>query len=474
VREIIDIKDLVLFDDLWCEAYPYLAAQAVAAYGRVSGSVLELGPFSGGISIELERRCPGMVFTLADDHAGYLQYLERKIARENLSPRMRITSTPLDRLPFDEERFDLVILRGAFFFIMDSPQILKEIYRVLAPGGVALVGGGYGAGIPQEVIERIAPETKAINLRLGQRRVSIDELEKLVESQGLSHATQISEEGGVWLLLRKRVSVAVETPSSLKSALGLAEREVVSLVGGGGKTSLMFTLAHELADSGKRVITTTTTHIIKPSAAESLCVILEENEDTLISRLCGELDRHNHVTVAYISSDGKLKGLPPETVDKIASMHLVDYIINEADGAACRPIKAPRAWEPVIPSCTTLAVAVAGMDALNVPLSSGIAFQTGLITGLTGVPEGGIITAEAISTLLTHERGIIQYVPPSSRIVPFLNKAELAAGEDIEALAAAILSRRHPQIDRVAAASLRDGYKGLRLFKTFQSTESGG
>ncbi len=54
----------MLFDDLWCEAYPYLAAQAVAAYGRVSGRVLELGPFSGGISIDWKGAVPAMVFTL--------------------------------------------------------------------------------------------------------------------------------------------------------------------------------------------------------------------------------------------------------------------------------------------------------------------------------------------------------------------------------------------------------------------------
>ena len=69
--------------------------------------------------------------------------------------------------------FDLVILRGAFFFIMDKPQILSEIYRVLAPGGLAFVGGGYGAGIPQSVIDRIAKESRRLNDRLGRRRVTI-------------------------------------------------------------------------------------------------------------------------------------------------------------------------------------------------------------------------------------------------------------------------------------------------------------
>ncbi len=461
----IDIKDLTAFDNLWREAYPYLASQAVAAYGRTSGRVLELGPFSGGISLELERRYPDMEFIVAAGHAEYLKYLEREIARKNLTQRMQSIYTPLEHLSFDDGSFDMVILRGAFFFIMDSPHILTEIYRVLAPGGMALVGGGYGAGIPQEIIRRIAPETKALNLRLGQRRVTIDELKTLVESRGLSQATQISEDGGVWLLLRKRVGFEVEAPARLKSAFGLGEREVISLSGGGGKTSLMFALARELAGSGSKVITTTTTHILKPSAEESPCVILEENTDVLLSRLREELDRHNHVTVACISSDGKLNGLPPETVDKIDSMQLAHYIINEADGAACKPIKAPRLREPVIPACTTLVAAVVGMDALGAPLSAGIAFQPGLITRLTGVPEGGVITGEAIATLLTREKGIIQYAPPQARIVPFLNKAELAERAAVDDLAAAILSRRHPQIDRVVSASLRAGYDGLRLYK---------
>jgi probable selenium-dependent hydroxylase accessory protein YqeC len=465
VGHAIDIKDLTAFDTLWSEAYPYLASQIVAAYGRTCGRVLELGPFSGGVSLELAKRCPDMAFILADGHAEYVRYLEQKIENNNLASRIQITCAPLDRLPFGDGSFDLVILRGAFFFIMDSPHILTEIYRVLALGGLAVAGGGYGVGIPQEIIERITPETKAINARLGQRRVTLDELKALVESRGLAPATRISEEGGVWLLLRNRVAVDASAPACLKAALGLGERGVISLSGGGGKTSLMFALAHELTGYGSKVITTTTTHILKPSEEQSPCVILEEDEDILLSRLRDELGRHNHVTIAYIGSDGKLNGLPPETVDKIAAVQQADYIINEADGAACKPIKAPRPTEPVIPSCTTLVAAVVGMDALGATLSPDIAFQPGLITRLTGVPEGGIITGEAVATLLTHERGIIQYAPPGARIVPFLNKAELAERAAIDDLAAAVLSRRHAQIDRVVAASLRTGYDGLCLYR---------
>lgn len=40
--------------------------------------------------------------------------------------------------------------------------------------------------------------------------------------------------------------------------------EVVSVVGGGGKTSAMFTLARELSEMGRKVLVTTTTAIMMP------------------------------------------------------------------------------------------------------------------------------------------------------------------------------------------------------------------
>ena len=47
----------------------------------------------------------------------------------------------------------------------------------------------------------------------------------------------------------------------LARALGIGPKEVVTLVGGGGKTTLMFRLAAELAAAGQRVVTSMTTRI---------------------------------------------------------------------------------------------------------------------------------------------------------------------------------------------------------------------
>jgi len=132
--------------------------------------VLELGPFSGGMSFELAARYPDMEFTLADDKSRYLKYLEKQITGRKLASRVEVVDGEMGNLPFGNASFDLVILRGAFFFIMNKPGILSEIYRVLAPGGTAFVGGGYGKGMPQKEIDAIADESRILNDKLGRRR----------------------------------------------------------------------------------------------------------------------------------------------------------------------------------------------------------------------------------------------------------------------------------------------------------------
>ncbi len=53
--------------------------------------------------------------------------------------------------------------------------------------------------------------------------------------------------------------------TSLIDILKLKSQGVISIIGAGGKTSLMFSLAKELSKSGKKVLTTTTTKIFMPT-----------------------------------------------------------------------------------------------------------------------------------------------------------------------------------------------------------------
>jgi probable selenium-dependent hydroxylase accessory protein YqeC len=243
---------------------------------------------------------------------------------------------------------------------------------------------------------------------------------------------------------------------SIAEAFGLNPGDIISITGGGGKTSLMFALARALSTSGHRVISTTTTRILPPAREQSPCVLIEQDETSLMSKVKTKLDQYWHITLGgRLSDENKLKGLAPETIDRLANRKWADYIINEADGSAGKPIKAPNATEPVIPSSTTLVIAVAGMDALGSSLNCNNTFRPELISRLTGLSEGDTITETAIAKLMTHPNGIIQYSPPEAMIIPFLNKIDMVNPVQAISLAQAILGCHHPQIERVVLGALQ-------------------
>ncbi len=199
----INIEDLKELNILWRKMYPYLVAQIIDGYRRHSGSMLELGPFSGGISLELAALYPGFDITIADELADVVDYLRREIKAAGPPRAIAVTKTGLNHLTFSDSQFDLVVFRGAFFFLPANDRLLGEVFRVLKAGGFAFIGGGYGRGVPQQLIDEIAPRSKVLNDRLGRRWVSLQEMEAIVRRAQLDDNCQISQEGGVWLNIRK-------------------------------------------------------------------------------------------------------------------------------------------------------------------------------------------------------------------------------------------------------------------------------
>jgi len=116
---------------------------------------------------------------------------------------MKIQKTSFDYLIFQDSQFDLVIFRGAFFFLRKRETLLREIFRVLKDGGMAFVGGGYGKDTPKQLIDEIADESHRLNNRLGRERVTMEELEELVSKSNLPDTWEIEQEGGLWVKIRK-------------------------------------------------------------------------------------------------------------------------------------------------------------------------------------------------------------------------------------------------------------------------------
>lgn len=135
---------------------------------------------------------------------------------------------------------------------------------------------------------------------------------------------------------------------------------VLSVVGGGGKTSLIFRIMEELTAVGKKVLITTTTHMAyepdRPFAEDGDIISIKHN-----------LEEHGYTIAAALDREKcKISALSEEKMKEITA--LADVILIEADGAKKCPLKVPASWEPVIWKPTDLVIAVAGMDAAGKPI----------------------------------------------------------------------------------------------------------
>ena len=134
---------------------------------------------------------------------------------------------------------------------------------------------------------------------------------------------------------------------------------VIAVVGGGGKTSLIYRLTDELIDKG--VIITTTTHM----AGESELPFARGGDAVRVKEL---LDKERYVIAAEYEEDtGKYASLTDEKLEELRE--LCDVMLVEADGAKHHPVKVPEKWEPVIPRCADIVISVIGLDCLGQPIS---------------------------------------------------------------------------------------------------------
>lgn len=192
----------------------------------------------------------------------------------------------------------------------------------------------------------------------------------------------------------------------------------VSLVGAGGKTSLLFRLARELAGGGAAVVVTTTTHIRMPDPQEADILLLTDGRpDTLLAALCS----HPIICAAAPAPGGKLSRPPDALLD--AALRAGVWLLAEADGARRCPVKAPAAWEPQILEPSRAVVAVAGLTALGRPLCE-VCHRFELAASLLAVPPDTTLTPLLLARLLTSARGQFKHVGDAARFRVFLNQAD--------------------------------------------------
>ncbi len=250
---------------------------------------------------------------------------------------------------------------------------------------------------------------------------------------------------------------------------------LVAIVGGGGKTSLMFALSRYLP--GRIVLTTTTrifsaqmklapavctTKWVKISAAAGEKQSEKRNqlwdEKTGIDLLSLEelgpvLDRYNRCLIVGDIVGDKALGVADHFPGQLLSRVDVDSVIVEADGSRMRPCKAPASHEPVIPPEATHVIPVVGIDAVGGKIND-IAHRPERVAVLTGIDADQAMTTVGLANLITHEEGGLKSVPTEAQVIPLINKVETDAQLRTARLVASMILKEE-RIQQVVIGAMR-------------------
>ncbi|MDR1256650.1 MAG: putative selenium-dependent hydroxylase accessory protein YqeC [Spirochaetaceae bacterium] len=163
-------------------------------------------------------------------------------------------------------------------------------------------------------------------------------------------------------------------------------RQAVSIIGCGGKTSLMWALAARSCNC--KTLVTTTTHTQRPDSAAG-------RFDYFIDEATARGDFSPSAGICFagsVKSERSVSALPPDVLE--ALIPLFDRIFIEADGSRSRPLKAWAPYEPVITESSAITVGILPLWPLGNRVSDALVHRLPLFTALTGASTGDIILPE--------------------------------------------------------------------------------
>lgn len=174
-------------------------------------------------------------------------------------------------------------------------------------------------------------------------------------------------------------------------------RKVISLVGAGGKTTLMYEMARRCSKQGLRVLVSTTTHIARPKSHFAA-------GDQEVKKLWKS---GTYAVIGEKASEDKLS-VPPEKM-LYALMEEADVVLLEADGSKGLPCKVPADHEPVILPETSLVIGVMGMSCLGKSMDE-CCFRLESAQRIFGVSPDTPMSEELAVSILISDLGTRKHV----------------------------------------------------------------
>lgn len=191
--------------EVFAPIYPVIAKQIRDKTAINSGICVDVGSAGGYLGIELARISELYVYLL-DKSEEALTIADKNIVTGKFQERMETMLADVHKIPLPDQSVNLVISRGSIYFWEDQAEALKEIYRILIPGGVAYIGGGFGRKDLKDQIT-IEMKNRQQDWRGGRSKNSCTDcgeaFVRALRQAGIPEFQIIKEEVGLWIFIKK-------------------------------------------------------------------------------------------------------------------------------------------------------------------------------------------------------------------------------------------------------------------------------
>ncbi|AKB38858.1 methyltransferase, UbiE/COQ5 family [Methanosarcina siciliae C2J] len=191
-------------EHIFAPIYPVIAAHIVKESGIKQGMCLDLGCGIASLGLAVAELTDMQVYGV-DFSTEMCRLSKDKANRHFLSDKVVPLQADVHLLPFRDNAAALIVSRGSVFFWKDLPVAFREISRVLAPGGQAWIGGGFGtkelkAQISEQMVE-IDPDWHTAS----KKRLSPETIRAIREAGERTEIPchVVKDDSGFWVILSK-------------------------------------------------------------------------------------------------------------------------------------------------------------------------------------------------------------------------------------------------------------------------------
>jgi ubiquinone/menaquinone biosynthesis C-methylase UbiE len=192
--------------EIFAPIYPFIAKQFLAESKISQGLCLDLGCGSGYLGLALAEQSDLSVY-LVDNNPEMLVIAQRNIDNRQLKNQATVMLADVENIPLVNNTAQLIVSRGSVYFWQDQPQAFREIYRVMAPGGMAFIGGGFGTPelkrrIDHEMVQRNPGWPEQVRRRIGPE--AAEEFRSILAETGIADFYIEQSPVSMWVVISKQ------------------------------------------------------------------------------------------------------------------------------------------------------------------------------------------------------------------------------------------------------------------------------